>query len=184
MNRRGILLRGVLLVALVGLLAAAVASTSAAAPTVNKKKAKKIATKVSNNVFNQNIGDYASRVASGYTASPGSTTVATTSITAPAPGYLVLNGIVNLFAGNSTNGDTGSCTLELNNAAVGSSEYNFTVDDPDSDNETCASHHVASVTPGTYNIEFFIQGLAAGGSSSDGRVTALYVPLGGTGARP
>ncbi|MGH2686663.1 MAG: hypothetical protein ACRDJP_14455 [Actinomycetota bacterium] len=191
MIRRASVVRGVVVLAVLGLLAGAMATSSGAAGTVTKKKAKKIATKiannvsntVSNNVFNQNIPNYASRVSSTLTENPTADLLATTSVTAPASGYLVVDGIAALDDSTSTN-DTGSCLLELNGTLMNGSEYPWTLDDVESETEPCVTHSVQAVTAGTHTLDFYVSGLAGTSDIYDARVTAMYIPLGGTGIRP
>ena len=101
----------------------------------------------------------------------------------PASGYLIMNGIADIDDGTSSN-DTGSCLLRLNTTGIDDSEYGWTLDDVESEQDTCVTHHVQSISPGTYTVDLFISGLAGTSSAFDGRVTALYVPYGPTGARP
>jgi hypothetical protein len=186
MSKRSTATRGLVLVAAAGLLAAALASSSGAAATLTKKKVKKIATNVATNVFNSNIGNHASRVSSTHVSSPvesaGNFLMASTTITAPASGFLVMNGIVGLDDSGTTN-DTGSCLLELNGTDL-DAEYPYTLDSVESDDEICSSHSVQQIAAGSHTVDFFISGWVTTSAMNDARVTALYVPYGPTGARP
>lgn len=127
------------------------------------------------------------RVASSFVASPPSGgsqnfQLAATSITAPTPGYLVIDGISNIDDGTSTN-DWGSCLLMLGATDL-NAEYNWTVDDVEAEQQTCVSHTVTPVTAGSHTVSFHVSGLATTSQAYDARVTALFVPFGGTGTGP
>lgn len=123
--------------------------------------------------------ELASRVASGFVAEPtesaGDFLMASATITAPASGQLVMDGIVGLFVSGTTN-DTGSCYLTLDGADIIGAEYPYTLDSVESHQEPCVSHSVQQVSAGSHTVTFRISGWVTTSDMDDARVTAVWVP--------
>lgn len=179
----------VIVVALAGLFVAQALSPAVAAFTPSKKSIKKIAGKVAAKMIKQaspRVG--ASIVPDG----PVDPTVAaadgmftSTSVTAPAPGYLMLSASAGLF--NATTDNTMLCFLRLGTTDLASSNRRISHNGAQNVNEQedCATETVVPVNAGTYTVEFRYAGASPGNTAYSAVVlSALWVPYNGQGAKP
>ena len=112
-------------------------------------------------------------------------TVATTTITAPAPGFLVVDAGSDLR--NTLESDEVECLIEVDNVfAPGSGrfmELNASQGRVNRD-ENCSTNTVVSVAAGTHTVEL-VGGVTAPNTSwGDTALSAIYIPFNGTGAVP
>ncbi|MGH2684363.1 MAG: hypothetical protein ACRDJP_02735 [Actinomycetota bacterium] len=186
----------------VGALAAGTLATSA---TGAAKSATKKFVKRKFNVALQMATQTAARV--GYDAvedeqmpdtSGGFVALATASVTAPTPGFLVLHGTSDTY--NFFGPEVVLCDLAVNGAQVPSSLHfaeldfgSFQEDDTAGDGEApmyvngeedCATHAVVPVGAGTHTVAYRTVNEFSDTSYDASVVSAVYVPFGGTGAPP
>jgi len=107
-----------------------------------------------------------------------------TTITAPAPGILLLSATID--AQNLTDFDLAGCLLEINDGFVSGT---FMVSQLDGDTltntqEDCTTTGAAAVTAGTHTIDFEVLVGEPSTELFDASVWVLWVPLDGSGAIP
>jgi hypothetical protein len=112
-------------------------------------------------------------------------TVATTNITAPAPGFLVIDAGSDLF--NPIQFDVVRCGIEVDNATAPGSERFMELNAPQSVNqeEDCSTNTVVPVSAGQHKID--LQASLVDSPNTiweDTALSAIYVPFGGAGAPP
>ncbi|MDQ4005194.1 MAG: hypothetical protein M3135_02690, partial [Actinomycetota bacterium] len=128
----------------------------------------------------------------------GFASLATTSVTAPAPGFLVLHGTSDTWNYNGV--EIVLCDLAVNGAQVpsslhyaeldfGSYQDNDSFDDQEAPiyvnaEEDCATHAVVPVAAGTHTVAYRTATQWSDTSYDASVVSAVYVPFGGTGAPP
>jgi hypothetical protein len=110
----------------------------------------------------------------------------TTTITAPARGWIAINGSAYIFNTSGTTPDGVECAIEVNDAQVLGSRRAIDVDsDPTGDAVNCASTGGFRVcNSGTYTIDLEFSGIAASTNVNDASVTAVYSPFSGSGSQP
>ncbi len=108
----------------------------------------------------------------------------TTTITAPAPGILLLSGGIDAFSNSGD--DSYRCVLRIDDAQVDGTFMGSRVDGLAGVNqsEDCTASGAVVVDAGTYKIDFDVSSLAATTGLGDASVWALWVPLDGSGAIP
>jgi hypothetical protein len=127
------------------------------------------------------------RVASFSGESPLTTgfggTVATTTIDAPAPGFLVIDAGVENW--NFTGGGVVRCHIRVDTVfAQGSQrfmEHNVAGGNRD---ENCSTNTVVPVGAGTHTVDLLGGSDSSGTNWGETALSAIYVPFGGTGASP
>jgi len=128
----------------------------------------------------------------------GFVALATATVTAPAPGFLILHGTSDTY--NVFGFEIVLCDLTLNGTRVPASLHFTEIDtntgqDPDSNGddeelfsvnteEDCATHAVAPVPAGTHTVAYRTDNALDDTSHENSVVSALFVPFGGSGAPP
>jgi hypothetical protein len=108
-------------------------------------------------------------------------TVATTTINAPSPGFLVIDAGVELW--NPQEIGLVNCFIEVDNSYADGS-VRFMEHNVGNQDENCSTNTVVPVGAGTHTVD--LEGSAASSTTrwTDTALSAIYVPFGGTGAPP
>lgn len=112
-------------------------------------------------------------------------TVATTSINAPASGFLVIDAGSDFF--NFSGDDTITCFIEVDNArASGSLRYlKHDANSSVNEDEDCSTSTVVPVAAGNHTVDLEAQVQIGGGTQyGETALSAIYIPFGGSGASP
>ena len=105
-----------------------------------------------------------------------------TTITAPAPGILILSATIEALNGGGL--DFYQCSLEIDDGLVSGTVMFAELNTTTNREEDCTTTGAAVVAAGTYLIDFEVFGVAASTFLSDAAVWVLWVPLDGGGAIP
>ena len=111
-------------------------------------------------------------------------TVATTTIGAPAPGFLVIDTSSDVF--NDIESDFLRCFIEVDNALVSGSVRYMELNDTQGVNreENCSTNAVVPVSAGTRTVDLGGDVGAPNTTWANTTLSAIYIPFGGTGASP
>ena len=110
----------------------------------------------------------------------------TATLTAPAPGWLLIDSHVELYNETSDGHDDIHCQLEVNNTLVPASGVWIDTQYSgggalDNDDAECAPSGGYEVCGGTQNVELFVSGLGVDANAFNATVTVQYVPFNGAG---
>jgi len=122
---------------------------------------------------------------STFDAPDGADFTLSTTITAPAPGILLLSATID--AANFTDFDFYNCFLEINNGFVSGTAMISELDGgtaPANFEEDCTTTGAAAVAAGTHTIDFKVMDVEPSTELFDASVWVLWVPLDGSGAIP
>ncbi|MGH2674288.1 MAG: hypothetical protein ACRDH1_02575 [Actinomycetota bacterium] len=171
--------------------AAVAGPVTAAAPAAKKKFVKKQINKAKtqlSNAFTNADALIAGRVAfasaNALLAVPTlEVTGLTTSITAPAPGFLVITGTADFTS--FSNSSTDDCWINVDGTDIAASLMHVE-NDPSvfAASTNCATHAVVPVNTGAHTVLLELEASAAGVNAFARTLSATYVPYDGTGARP
>jgi hypothetical protein len=107
---------------------------------------------------------------------------ATTNIQAPTNGFLFINagadGLTN------TSSDFVRCDFEVNDAMVPGSEREIRLDGNENPNAPCQSQGVATVSAGSYKVDFEIRSVAPESTFDEATLQVIFIPFGAGGAQP
>jgi len=109
-----------------------------------------------------------------------------TTITAPAPGILLMSGGVDAFGFGATSDSQYFCEFEVDGVPVTGSRRTSNIDNDSTDNhsEDCTTSGALTVTAGTHTIEFHVDGQIANIGLNNASVSAVWIPFDGNGNTP
>jgi hypothetical protein len=114
------------------------------------------------------------------------TVLAQTTISAPAPGFLVLQGSVDVYNSSGPEPDV-ACYIRLNATDLESSMRHLELNFSTNSEEDCETHTVAPVNAGSHSIQLRAESVGAPppDTNYDNKVvSAIWIPYGATGASP
>ena len=107
-------------------------------------------------------------------------TALTTTITAPGPGFLLINAGSDVFGSAA---DVYNCFIEVDGVqstpSLRTSEFNTTENE-----DNCATETTVQVAAGSHTVDFEFTGVAATTTVDESALQVLYVPFGANGAQP
>jgi hypothetical protein len=115
------------------------------------------------------------------TTSP--TVLAQTTITAPAPGFLVLQGSADIY-NSIDNESTLTCYIRLNATDLESSRRDMELGISNNSEENCETHTVAPVNTGSHTVQLRAESSFNDTNYDNKVVSATWIPYGATGAAP
>jgi hypothetical protein len=106
-----------------------------------------------------------------------------TTITAPAPGFLVIQGSADVY--NSTGPEPVlSCYIRLNSTDLESSRRSLELNFSSNSEEDCETHTVAPVPAGNHAVQLRASSSFVDTNYDNKVVSAMWIPFGATGASP
>ena len=110
--------------------------------------------------------------------------VATTGITAPAPGFLVIDANANVI--NLSESDLVACSIEVDNdfASGSGRQIELNANNFVNRREICSTSTVVPVAEGTHTVDMEAQVLGANTRFLNIGLSAIYIPFNGSGAPP
>jgi hypothetical protein len=107
-------------------------------------------------------------------------TALTTTITAPGPGFLLIDAGSDVFGGAA---DVYNCFIEVDAVqsvpSLRTSEFNAAENE-----ENCTTETTVQVAAGSHTVDFEYTGVAATTTVDESALQVLYVPFGATGTQP
>jgi hypothetical protein len=111
------------------------------------------------------------------------TVLAQTTITAPAPGFLVLQGSVDIY-NSSFDEPVLTCYIRLDATDLESSRRDMELGIATNSEENCETHTVAPVNTGSHTIQLRAESSFNDTNYDNKVVSAIWVPYGATGSPP
>lgn len=106
-----------------------------------------------------------------------------TTITAPAPGFLVIQGSADVY--NSTGNEPDyTCYIRLDNTDLESSRRRMELNVASNSEENCETHTVAPVQAGTHSVQLRATSSFIDTSYDNKVVSAMWIPFGAAGGPP
>lgn len=108
-------------------------------------------------------------------------TAATTTINAPAPGFLVIDASSNVF-NNQQNDELVQCLIEVDNRVDDPSRRFMQLSKDINEEEDCSTNTVVPVDKGNHTIDLEALDVGTGTNFDQTTLSAMYVPFDGQGA--